>query len=618
MADEILKDFEFQNLEKSNPEIFEKLQSAIPLLYVVSDDDHKFLRELQATYYSGDSKEREIAIFHHSTTFGMVELDEYFNKFTNMDASPKDKSKIGIHDTMIKIFEDKKSIDSTSKKIFRHIYIISEADQHMERDAQFVKRTLDFCMQHVVSDFQYKTKEFNKHLAKTIIFLSSNMLLNLKLQHQCDVVYYNLPDYGEIQEVVEFYAGIFADNFYAAKDALLSRKSSSFKDIKKTDTAQDIKKKFFDSTKDGDLVRAMQGLTLYQAGKICCEVFRKAKNLRGENYKIVLDFKKEALKKTNLISTLDVPESFDDVGGLNKLKSWFKSMSGGWTQKGIDFGLPILKGCLLVGVPGTGKSLICKALGAEYNLPVINFDPSKLFSSRVGESEANAHKTFKMIEAQSPCILFIDEIEKGFAGSQSSTFSDAGTTARVIGSFLQWMQNCEKFVFTIATSNMIEYLPPELVSRFDEVFFVNLPNQQERETIFEIQIRKVKRDVNKFDLKALSESSKNLTGREIEQVVREGMYLAYSRNIDLTSKILLEAVNNKIPVIKTMERSLKFLIDWVGWDEHKKDGIRARFASGGKMEFNDLEKLMEEIQDVANKGEEENGGKESSQQGKNK
>jgi SpoVK/Ycf46/Vps4 family AAA+-type ATPase len=250
----------------------------------------------------------------------------------------------------------------------------------------------------------------------------------------------------------------------------------------------------------------------------------------------------------------------------------------------------------MVGVPGCGKSLTAKAIGKKYNLPVISFDPSRIFSSMVGESEHNMTRILKIIENVSPCVLFIDEIEKAFAGSHSSTFSDAGVTARVIGKFLIWFQDCTAPVFTVATSNNIQYLPPELVSRFDEVFFVNIPQDFEREDIFRIHIKKLGRDPDKFDLMKLAEKSKDLSGREIEQVLKDAMYEAFHSHRDIDTETILGCLAKKTSLILTMAEQLQFLINWVGWDNEKNDGIRARFASlPDPINFNRVKNEIEAI-----------------------
>jgi ATPases of the AAA+ class len=190
-------------------------------------------------------------------------------------------------------------------------------------------------------------------------------------------------------------------------------------------------------------------------------------------------------------------------------------------------------------------------------------------------------------------VLFVDEVEKGFAGSQSSTFSDSGVTARVIGTFLTWMQECTQPVFTIATSNNIQYLPPELIQRFDEKFFINLPQMNERIDIFRIHLSRLNRKPGDFELEALAQASTDLSGREIEQALREAMYDAFTLKKELSTQIILGVLGKKTNLLTTMAEQLKYLLDWVGWDEEKKDGIRARFAH--PVEGDNINRVQDEI-----------------------
>ena len=245
-----------------------------------------------------------------------------------------------------------------------------------------------------------------------------------------------------------------------------------------------------------------------------------------------------------------------------------------------------------------GKSLICEALASEWNLNLIEFDPSKVFSSRVGESEGNMHLALARIESLAPAILFIDEIEKGFAGMQSSSFSDAGTTARTIGIFLIWMNNSNSWIFSVSTCNQIHILPPELVSRYDSVFYVGPPDSSERKEIIAIQIRNNKRDPANFDLNLLAGTvSNHLAGREIKHAVNEAMYDAFDQykvdgKTDLNTEILKHALSIKIPVTKTLEKQLEHLVKWVGFDKERREGIRARFANN---DMDEIDALFTEV-----------------------
>jgi SpoVK/Ycf46/Vps4 family AAA+-type ATPase len=244
--------------------------------------------------------------------------------------------------------------------------------------------------------------------------------------------------------------------------------------------------------------------------------------------------------------------------------------------------------------------LLAKAIGNQWGLPLISFTPGKIFSSRVGESEMRMMKALKIIESVAPCAVVIDEIEKQFSGSQSSTFSDAGTTSRVIGSFLTWYQDCTAPIFIIATCNSIQYLPPELVSRFDDKFFVPLPSNTDRASIYDIHLKKTGRDPSQLgiNVQELASKSPYFTGREIEQVVKAGLIeMWYERKttgneIELNNEHLLKVLDSKVPMYKTMQEELDYLVQWVGWDSDKKEGIRANYASERE---DDIDALFSEI-----------------------
>jgi AAA+ superfamily predicted ATPase len=432
-----------------------------------------------------------------------------------------------------------KNFDASNAKFEKYIFLDAQA---YINDAQVIRNIKD-----IVSRYQ-----LDENFTVNLIFISQLVTVPMALERISEVVFFDLP----------------------SEEALKGLSDSLFKRL---ELDQVPKKEIPALEKEkAELVNNIRGLTLFETEQAYLQSFNLYKKISLD---FIRDFKKSAIAKTDLLSLLETKVKFDDIGGMENLKKWLQKSSGGWTVEGKKFGLPNLKGLLLVGLPGTGKSLIMKAIGNEWGLPVVSFDPSRIFSSRVGDSESNMRRVLQIIEGMAPCILSIDEIEKGLAGMQSSTFSDSGVTARVIGSFLIWMQECTKPIFTIATANAIQYLPPELISRFDETFFVNLPQDFERQDIFKIHIGKLGRDPAKFDLKCLSDKSKDLSGREIEQVLRESMYDAYHAGKDLDTDVILNVLSKKTNLLTTMAEQLKYLLKWVGFDENKGDGVRARFAS---------------------------------------
>ena len=242
------------------------------------------------------------------------------------------------------------------------------------------------------------------------------------------------------------------------------------------------------------------------------------------------------------------------------------------------------KGIMLLGVPGCGKSLTAKAVAKAWNYPLLRFDIGKVFGGIVGESENNVRRALDIAKAIAPCVLWIDEIEKGLSGVQSSGQTDGGTTSRVFGTLLTWMQEKTEPVFVIATANNIKELPPELMrkGRFDEVFFVDLPSSEERKKIFEIHIKNRKRSTELFDFDALALATKGFSGSEIEECVKEGLQTAYSEGKDLTNEHIIKAASETVPLSITMGEGLRKLREWAKF--------RARMASSGVAEEVDVEK----------------------------
>lgn len=412
----------------------------------------------------------------------------------------------------------------------------------------FVDEILDKQIVRKIKDIV--TKQYlNYDFTVNLIFINQTANVPPELERLSEVIYFDLPDERALREKSDELAG---------KDQLnLSRENAPSEEV----------------------ISNLKGMTLFEVEQAYTQSWKNYKGRIDLNF--IREFKEASIAKTDLLSLEKTNVTFDDIGGLSTLKAWIKKCYGGWTIEGQKFGLPLLKGLLLVGLPGCGKSLICKSIGNSFGLPVVRFDPSRIFSSMVGVSENNMQRVLKIIERISPCVLFIDEIEKAFAGSQSSTFSDSGVTSRVIMKFLIWMQDCTAPVFTVATSNNIQYMPPEMISRFDETFFVGLPQDFERKEIFKIHIKKLGREKNfsEEDFNKLAEKSRDLSGREIEQVLTESMYDAFHAKKDLNLSFILNVMAKKTNLLLAMAEQLQYLIKWVGYDEERNEGIRARFAS---------------------------------------
>jgi SpoVK/Ycf46/Vps4 family AAA+-type ATPase len=307
--------------------------------------------------------------------------------------------------------------------------------------------------------------------------------------------------------------------------------------------------------------KAAAGLTTTEAEDIMALSIVKTGVL---DTNLIADEKAKAIAKNQILELIHPKECVDDIGGLDNLKAWLHKRRKAFTDSAVNFGLPTPKGMLILGIPGTGKSLTAKAASQVLAQPILKLDAGKLFAGVVGQSEANLRHAIQIAEAVAPCILWIDEIEKGISGSQSSGNTDGGTSARVFGTLLSWLQEKTSSVFVTATANDVSKLPPELLrrGRFDELFFVDLPNEAERKAIWRIHLNKRNCDVNQFDIVKLSQLTDNFTGSEIEQVVVDALFSAFDSEEELEQVHLQTAISQTIPLSVTMAENTQGLRQW--------------------------------------------------------
>lgn len=304
------------------------------------------------------------------------------------------------------------------------------------------------------------------------------------------------------------------------------------------------------------------GLTITQAENAFAASFSKAETI---DLHIISEVKAQIICTDGLLEFWNNNKNVE-IGGMHTFRDYTKKRLLAFSEKAKEYGLPNPKGVLLVGIPGCGKSLAAKSLAQEWNVPLIKCDLGKLFGSYVGDTEANTRKALKTAEAMSPCVLWIDEIEKGLAGAGSSGSNDSGVSSRMFASILTWMQEKEKPVYVIATANSITSLPQELLrkGRFDEIFFVDLPNQEERKEIIEIQIKKKQREPENFDINEISKRCDGFTGAEIEEMIVSSMFEAYADGErELEDKDILSVIDKTIPASKGfMSQTVSSLQQW--------------------------------------------------------
>ena len=322
-----------------------------------------------------------------------------------------------------------------------------------------------------------------------------------------------------------------------------------------------------------EVVRAAQGLSIERIRRVLAKAIATHGELQLDDVDLILEEKRQTIRQTQILDFYPAHENISDIGGLDNLKDWLLRRGGAFSERARQYGLPHPRGLLLVGIQGTGKSLTAKAIAHHWHLPLLRLDVGRLFGGLVGESESRTRQMISIAEALAPCVLWIDEIDKGFAGFKSQ--GDAGTTSRVFGTFITWLAEKKSPVFVVATANNIQSLPPEILrkGRFDEIFFVGLPNQAERKAIFEVHLSRLRpHNIKSYDLDRLAYETPDFSGAEIEQSLIEAMHIGFSQNREFTNEDILESASQIIPLARTAEEQIKFLQDWAA-------AGRARLAS---------------------------------------
>jgi SpoVK/Ycf46/Vps4 family AAA+-type ATPase len=325
-----------------------------------------------------------------------------------------------------------------------------------------------------------------------------------------------------------------------------------------------------------EIISASKGLSIMEAEWTYRKIIAEKHKITKNEISLIIKEKEQIIKKSGVLEYFHPQGDFNEVGGMENLKDWLGKRGKAFSKDAKEFGLVSPKGVMLLGIPGCGKSLVSKTIANEWELPLLKLDLGSVFGSLVGESEARMREALALAEAISPSILWIDEIEKGLSGINNG--GDGGTSAKVFGTLLTWMQEKKNEVFVISTANDISALPPELLrkGRFDEIFFVDLPSSKEREDIFKIHIEKKEREVELFDFSMLRDKSVGFSGAEIEEAVNEALYIAYDSGTELENKHIKEALEKTFPLSRTMESTIKDLRSWAK--------VRARFASNGESE----------------------------------
>ncbi|BCW23930.1 ATPase [Arthrobacter sp. NtRootC7] len=390
----------------------------------------------------------------------------------------------------------------------------------------------------------------------TLIIVSPGMTLPTDLEKEVTVVDLPLPTAGEIEGVLDEIVGANA--------------ASIVVDLSTDDRMR--------------LIQAAQGLTLGEAENAFARAIASDRRLDASDIALVLDEKRQTIRKSGLLEFISAEGTMNDVGGLENLKKWLNKRNGSWLPEAQRWSIPAPKGVLITGVPGCGKSLTATCMATLWGLPLLRLDVGRVFSGLVGSSEQNMRGALKLAEAVSPSILWIDEIEKGFGSSGSG---DSGTSQRVFGTFLTWMQEKKNPVFVIATANKIDSLPPEFLrkGRFDEIFFVDLPTKEERVHIWRIQLEKRLTpdsaatgdfETTEDSLEFLAELTEGFSGAEIAEAAVSACFEAFSERRMLNEKDLRRAISNTVPLSVTQAEQISGIREWASTRAVAATSISAR------------------------------------------
>ena len=306
------------------------------------------------------------------------------------------------------------------------------------------------------------------------------------------------------------------------------------------------------------IVRAARGLTENEARRVFTKALRKGGGFKLDDVGLIIEEKKKSIRKSEVLEYFDLEEDLGQVGGLEEVKRWVVDRARAFDDEAARYGLPAPKGLLLIGVQGCGKSLTAKAVAGTWKLPLVRLDLSAVFGSV--SPETSMHRAMLVAESLSPVVLWVDEIEKGFADVSGS----GGNATRVFGSFVTWLQEKRVPVFVVATANEVSNLPPELLrkGRFDETFFVDLPDIHERKSILGIHLAKRNRDVSSFDVEALARQTEHFSGAELEQGVVAGMYRSFGEKREVTTEDISKELDEIVPLYVTYEEKIKGLREW--------------------------------------------------------
>ncbi len=456
--------------------------------------------------------------------------------------------------------------------LLSHMIDESRSDREKKKNDKTVKKGRIYILLDIHYDLQSnpvlerKIKEFARtSMVSTIVVVAPQFVCPDTLNKEFTLLDFPFPSKEELEDSLQKIVTDIPSEYPQAKVAAKENKE--------------------------EIVNSVSGLTITEAENAFSKSLVRNKTF---NIQTILNEKKQLIRKSGILEYCDVKCSFDNVGGLDDLKEWLLLRKKTFSQEARDYGLPIPKGIVLAGCPGTGKSLICSALAHEYSMPLLRLDMGAIFGSHVGESESNIRLAIHTAEAVSPAILWIDEVEKGIGGIKSSNSTDGGTTNRVFGTLLTWMQEKTYPVFMVCTANNILDIPPEFFRRFDEIFFLDIPTADQRTDVIEKLITKKKRDVNSFDIEKIVKFTEYYTPAEIEKGIDNAMFAAFNDSKrDMTTEDIVSEMRKFRPIYHSRKDEIEQM-KCQALGEDGKGGI-ARLANGVKHNYTHVENVDRNI-----------------------
>lgn len=378
---------------------------------------------------------------------------------------------------------------------------------------------------------------FLKSKGNMIIFVGHKFAVPAELQKEIQLLDYNLPTEHAIEDRLDYI-------------------KNSVNELRKE---KDLPEIVIDQEVKEAAIEAAKGMTAVEVENAFALAYTTSRKFDTAFVETVFQEKISQLKKNGLLTYMEPNISFDNVGGMDGLKQWLRSRKKAYSKEAREYNLPLPKGMLLASVPGTGKSLICKAIAKEFDCPLFALDLGAVFDSLVGNSEKNMRETIKTIESIGKCVVLIDEIEKSLSNSAVSGAGDSGVSSRIFATLLSWLNDRTNPAFIVATTNNHTLLPSALIrkGRFDQLFWVDLPTADERKEIFNVVIKKYNRDPKDFSIKTLVAGSENFTGAEIEEVFKDAMYKAFDNNEEVNDNYVMEVLGEFIPFAVSHEDDLK-------------------------------------------------------------